>query len=83
LDGQRENVRWKCGGLSFYNTAAVAYRTVNKRLSRRGRVGGGGGGECEKLALFPLDFPRFTTFIPAITAHLLPTTVLLSSVSTK
>lgn len=28
LDGQRENVRWKCRGPSFYNTAAVARRTV-------------------------------------------------------
>jgi len=28
LDGQRENVRWKCGGSRFYNAAAVVRRAV-------------------------------------------------------
>jgi len=28
LDGQSQNVRWKCSRSSFYNTAAVARRTV-------------------------------------------------------
>lgn len=28
LDGQRENVRWKCGGPRFYNAAAAVRRAV-------------------------------------------------------